>query len=99
MSKFKISPLGDRVIIKPNQGDEKTAGGIILPDTAKEKSTEGRVIALGPGKVASDGLLIKPKVQIGDTVLFGKFNGTEIKVDGEEYLIMHETDLFGIVNQ
>ena len=99
MAQFKINPLSDRVIIKPNSGADKTVGGIILPETAKEKPTEGKVIAVGPGKVTDDGLLIKPKVKIDDTVLFGKYNGTDIKIDGEEYLIIRESDLYGIINQ
>lgn len=99
MADFKIKPLADRVIVKPAEAEEKTAGGIILPDTAKEKPIEGTVVAVGPGKVSDDGKVIKPEVKVGDRVLYGKYSGTEVTIDGEEYLIMRESDIFGIVNK
>jgi chaperonin GroES len=99
MADFKIKPLADRVIIKPAEAEEKTSGGIILPDTAKEKPIEGTVVAVGPGKTADDGKVIKPEVKVGDRVLYGKYSGTEVTIGGEEYLIMRESDIFGIVNQ
>ena len=98
MRNINIIPLGDRIIIKPIAKDEKTAGGIILPDTAQEKSTEGMVIAVGEGKVTNDGKLIKPKIKVNDTVLYGIYGGTELKVEGEDYLIMSENDVYGIIN-
>jgi len=99
MADFKIKPLADRVVIKPAEAEEKTSGGIILPDTAKEKPIEGTVVAVGPGKTADDGKVIKPEVKVGDRVLYGKYSGTEVTIGGEEYLIMRESDIFGIVNQ
>ncbi len=99
MADFKIKPLADRVIIKPAEAEEKTSGGIILPDTAKEKPIEGTVVAVGPGKTADDGKIIKPEVKVGDRVLYGKYSGTEVTIGGEEYLIMRESDIFGIVNK
>lgn len=96
MADFKIKPLADRVIVKPKEAEEKTKGGIILPDTAKEKPIEGTIVAVGPGKV-EDGKTIQPGVKVGDVVLYGKYGGTEITVDGEEYLIMRESDIYGIV--
>jgi len=97
MSDFKIKPLEDRVIIKPSAAEEKTKGGIILPDTAKEKPIEGTVIAAGPGKVKDDGNTVALYVKVGDKVLYGKYSGTEIVVDNEEYLIMRESDIFGVL--
>ncbi|AFH49883.1 Chaperonin GroES [Ignavibacterium album JCM 16511] len=99
MADFKIKPLADRVVVKPAEAEEKTAGGIILPDTAKEKPIEGTVVAVGPGKTSDDGKLIKPEVKVGDRVLYGKYSGTEVTIDGEEYLIMRESDIFGIINK
>lgn len=97
MSEIKLKPLGDRVVVKPAAAEEKTAGGIILPDTVKEKPVEGNVIAVGPGKVADDGKAIKMEVKVGDRVLYGKYSGTEVTINGEEYLIMRESDIFAIV--
>ncbi len=96
MADFKIKPLADRVIVKPKQAEEKTAGGIILPDTAKEKPIEGTIVAVGPGRV-EDGKLTELTVKVGDAVLYGKYGGTEISVEGEEYLIMRESDIYGII--
>ncbi len=94
---MKIKPLADRVIIKPSPAEEKTKGGIILPDTAKEKPVIGEVVAVGPGKVSDEGKTIAPEVKVGDKVLYGKYSGTEVTVDGEEYLIMRESDIFAIM--
>ena len=92
-----IRPLHDRVLIKRVKEEEKTKGGIIIPDTAKEKPVEGKVIAVGSGKVLEDGSLRKLEVKPGDRVLFGKYSGQEIKVDGEEMVILREDDIVGIV--
>jgi chaperonin GroES len=94
---MKIRPLQDRVIVKRIEEEEKTKGGIIIPDTAKEKPSEGKVIAVGPGKVTDDGKKIPMDVKVGDRVLFGKYSGMEIKIEGEEHLIMREDDIVGIV--
>jgi len=92
----KFRPLHDRVIVKRTQEEEKTVGGIIIPDTAKEKPQEGKVVAVGPGK-QEDGKVIPLGVKAGDKILFGKYSGTEIKLDGEEHLIMKEDDILGII--
>ena len=92
----KFRPLHDRVIVKRVQEEEKTAGGIIIPDTAKEKPQEGKVVAVGPGKY-EDGKVIPLGVKAGDKILFGKYSGAEIKLDGEEHLIMREDDILGII--
>ena len=97
MSEFKIQPLADRVIVQPKLPDEKTSGGIILPDTAKEKPAEGTVVAVGSGHFES-GKLIDMSVKIGDNVIYSKYGGSEIKVEGSDYLIMSESDILGIVN-
>ena len=97
MAKINLKPLADRVIIKPSEAEETTKGGIILPDTAKEKPIEGTVVAIGPGKVSDDGKSVKPEVKVGDKVLYGKYSGTEVTVEGEEYLIMRESDIFAII--
>jgi len=94
---MKMKPLADRVVIKPSPADEKTKGGIILPDTAKEKPVIGEVVAVGPGKVTDDGKKIIPELKVGDKVLYGKYSGTEVTIDGNEYLIMREADIFAIV--
>jgi chaperonin GroES len=92
----KIRPLHDRVIVKRIEEEEKTKGGIIIPDTAKEKPQEGRVIAVGPGK-NDDGKVIPLGVKAGDKILFGKYSGTEIKLDGEDHLILREDDILGVI--
>jgi len=97
MADFKITPLGDRVIVKPKEAEETTKGGIILPDTVQEKPIEGSIVAVGPGR-NEDGKMVEMTVKVGDTVLYGKYGGTEISVEGDEYLIMRESDIFGIVN-
>jgi len=98
MADFKIRPLADRVIVKPMPAEEKTKGGIILPDTAKEKPIEGTIIAVGPGRITDEGKEIKMNVQVGNKVLYGKYSGTEVNIEGEEYLIMREADIYGIVD-
>lgn len=92
-----MKPLADRVIVKPAAAEEKTKGGIILPDTAKEKPVIGEVVAVGPGKVTDDGKKVTLEVKVGDKVLYGKYSGTEVTVEGEELLIMREADIFAIV--
>jgi len=92
----RMRPLHDRVIVKRIEEEERTKGGIIIPDTAKEKPQEGRVVAVGPGR-QEDGKLIKPEVKEGDRILFGKYSGTEIKLDGEEHVIMREEDILGVI--
>jgi chaperonin GroES len=94
---MKMKPLADRVVIMPSIADEKTKGGIILPDTAKEKPVIGEVVAVGPGKVSDDGKQIPLEVKVGDKVLYGKYSGTEVTIEGSEYLIMREADVFAIV--
>ena len=94
---MKSRPLQDRIIVKRMEEEEKTAGGIIIPDTAKEKPQEGKVVAVGKGKVGEDGKVQALDVKPGDKVLFGKYAGTEIKLEGEEHLIMREDDLLGVV--
>lgn len=96
-AKMKIRPLQDRVIVRRLEEEEKTEGGIIIPDTAKEKPMEGRVVAVGKGKVLEDGKVVPLDVKAGDRVLFSKYAGTEVKLDGEEHLIMREDDILGIV--
>ena len=96
---MKIRPLQDRVIDKRIEEEAAKKGGIIIPDTAKEKPMEGLVIAVGKGKTTEDGKLIKPDVKAGDRILFGKYSGTEVKIDGEERLIMREDDILGIIEK
>jgi chaperonin GroES len=96
---MKIRPLQDRVIVKRVEEEEKTKGGIIIPDTAKEKPMEGKVIAVGKGKVLEDGKVHPLDVKAGDRVLFGKYSGTEVKIDGEEHLIMREDDILGVIEK
>jgi chaperonin GroES len=96
---MKIRPLQDRIIVKRIEEEEKTKGGIIIPDSAKEKPIEGQVIAVGPGKVMENGSKVAPEVKAGDRVLFGKYAGTEVKIDGVEHLIMREDDILGIIEK
>jgi chaperonin GroES len=96
---MKIRPLQDRVIVKRIEEEEKTKGGIIIPDTAKEKPMEGKVIAVGKGKVLEDGKVHPLDLKAGDRVLFGKYSGTEVKIDGEEHLIMREDDILGVIEK
>jgi len=92
-----IKPLADRVLIKPANAEEQKQGGIIIPDTAKEKPQEGEIVAVGPGKVSDSGAKVAMEVKKGDKVLYGKYSGTEVTVDGEDYLIMRESDILAIV--
>jgi chaperonin GroES len=89
----KLQPMGDRLVVKPMQSEEKTKSGIYLPDTAKEKPQEGKVIAVGPGRMTDEGKRIAPDVAVGDIVLYTKYGGSEIKIDGEEFIIMREGDI------
>jgi chaperonin GroES len=94
---MKFRPLHDRVVVKRIDAEEKTAGGIIIPDTAKEKPSQGEVVAVGPGGRDETGKLVPLDVQVGDRVLFGKWSGTEVKIDGKELLIMKESDIMGVL--
>ena len=94
-----IKPLGDRVLVMPVEEDQQVRGGIIIPDTAKEKPQQGEIIAVGPGKTTDDGNAIPMNVTKGQIVLYGKYAGTEVKIDGNEYLIMSEGDIFGVVEK
>jgi chaperonin GroES len=95
---MKIRPLQDRVMVKRlENGVEKTKGGIIIPDTAKQKPEQGKIVAVGKGKVNDDGKLMPVGVKVGDTILFGKYSGSEVELDGEEHLIMREEDILGVV--
>ena len=94
---MKFRPLHDRVVIEPMEQEEKTAGGIIVPDTAKEKPMQGKVLAVGPGARNEDGTLQPPDVKKGDTILYGKYSGTEVKIDDKELLIMRESDIMGVL--
>ena len=96
---MKFRPLHDRVLIKALDSEEKTAGGIIIPDTAKEKPQEGEDVAVGPGAKSEDGKIVSMDVKVGDIVLFGKWSGTEVKIDGTEYSIMKESDIMGIAKR
>jgi chaperonin GroES len=99
MSKHQLRPLHDRVVVKRLDAEEKTKGGIIIPDTAKEKPSQGEVTAVGPGGRDESGKLIPIDIKEGDRVLFGKWSGTEVKIDGEELLIMKESDIMGIIDE
>jgi chaperonin GroES len=96
---MKIRPLQDRIIVKRIEEEEKTKGGIIIPDSAKEKPMEGEVISVGSGKVLDNGTKQAPEVKAGDRVLFGKYSGTEVKIDGTEHLIMREDDILGVIEK
>lgn len=91
-----LRPIGDNVLVKPSSKEDKTQGGIILPDTAKEKPQEGEVIAVGPGRLLKDGTRVKPEVKVGDNVIYAKYGGTEFKVDEEEYLILKEENILAV---
>ena len=97
MANINLKPLADRVIVKPSEAEETTKGGIILPDIAKEKPIEGTIVAVGPGRTSDDGKVIKLEVKAGDKVLYGKYSGTEVKVEGQDYLIMRESDIFAVI--
>ena len=96
---MKIKPLRDRVIVRRLQEEEKTKGGIIIPDTAKEKPQEGEVVAVGSGKILEDGKVVPLEIKKGDRILFGKYSGTEVKVEGEDYLMMREDDILGVLEK
>ncbi|CEP67051.1 Chaperonin Cpn10 [Moorella glycerini] len=91
-----LKPLADRVVLKVLTGEEKTQGGIVLPDTAKEKPQEGEVVAVGPGKILENGTRVAPEVKVGDIVVFAKYSGTEVKYEGQEYLIIRDSDILAI---
>jgi chaperonin GroES len=92
-----VKPLADRVLVEPLEAAEKTAGGLYIPDNAKEKPQRGKIIAAGPGKTSDAGTLVKPEVKVGDIVLYGKYSGTEVQVEGKDFLIMRESDILAIV--
>ncbi len=96
---MNVKPLADRVVLRPIEEEDKTPGGIILPDTAKEKSMRGEVVAVGPGRLAENGERIKPEVKEGDVVIYSKYAGTEIKMDGQEYLILREGDILAVIEK
>jgi Co-chaperonin GroES (HSP10) len=95
----KLVPLGDRVVVKPIEQEERTKGGIVLPDTAKEKPQEGEVLAVGSGRLLENGQRVPLEVKVGDRVVFAKYGGTEVKIDGEEYIILRESDILAILNR
>lgn len=97
MEKSKIQPLADRILVEPLEAEEKSAGGIVIPDTAKEKQQKGRVIAVGKGRVNEEGKVMPLEVKINDQVLFGRYTGTEVKIGGSDYLIIKEDDILGII--
>ena len=97
-SKLKLKPLGGRVIVEPIEQEEMTAGGIILPETAKEKPQEGKILATGPGDRKEDGERIPMEVQVGDKVLYAKYSGTEVKMDGKKLLILRESDILAVID-
>jgi chaperonin GroES len=99
MAKLKIRPLGDRVVVEPLEAEEKSRGGIILPDTAKEKPLEGKVVAAGKGKTDDGGKPVPMEVKAGDKVLYGKYAGTEVTVDGNEYIILKEEDILAVFDE
>ncbi|HHE31220.1 MAG TPA: co-chaperone GroES [Chlorobaculum parvum] len=94
---MNLKPLADRVIVKPAEAEEKTKGGLYIPDTGKEKPQYGEVVAVGEGKVADNGQVVAMQVKVGDKVLYGKYSGTEVQVEAEDYLIMRESDIFAIL--
>ncbi|MFZ1322442.1 MAG: co-chaperone GroES [Ignavibacteria bacterium] len=94
---MNIKPLSDRIIVKPADAEEKTASGLIIPDTAKEKPMKGEIVAVGKGKITDDGKEVKMELKVGDKVLYGKYSGTEITIEGDEYLIMRESDVYAII--
>jgi chaperonin GroES len=96
-TKTKIQPLADRVVVQALEEAEQTRGGLYIPDTAKEKPQQGKIVAVGPGKLSEQGERLSPDVKQGDTVLYGKYSGTEVTVDGEEYLILRESDILAVI--
>ncbi len=99
LSGVKITPLGDRVLVRPAEKDEARKSGIIIPDTAKEKPQEGKVVAVGKGKTTDEGKVLPMQVNVGDRVLYGKYSGTEIKIDDQDHLILNQDDILGIVSK
>jgi chaperonin GroES len=97
MAKVKVKPLSDRVVVKPLDDSEQMRGGLYIPDTAKEKPSQGEVVAVGPGKVSEEGARLEMDVSVGDKVLYGKYSGTDVTLDGDEYLILRESDILAIV--
>ncbi|MEN9829029.1 MAG: co-chaperonin GroES [Bacteroidota bacterium] len=96
---MNLTPLHDRVLVRPSKPEEVTSGGIIIPDTAKEKPMQGEIIAAGPGKINDDGKVTALQVKVGDSVLYGKYSGTEVSVNGEDLLIMRESDIFAVLTK
>lgn len=96
---MKIRPLNDRILVERLEGESRTAGGIVLPDTAKEKPKQGRVISVGPGRLTEEGKRVPPEVKAGEVILFGSYAGTEVKIEGKEYLILREEDVLGVVEE
>lgn len=93
----KIKPLADRVVVTPLEDDEQMRGGLYIPDTAKEKPQQGKIVALGPGKLSDEGTRVEPDVEVGQTVLYGKYSGTDVTIDGEEFLILRESDILAVM--
>ena len=93
----KIKPLADRVVVTPLEDDEQMRGGLYIPDTAKEKPQQGKIVALGPGKLSDEGTRVEPDVEVGQTVLYGKYSGTDVTIDGEEFLILRESDILAVI--
>jgi len=93
----KIKPLADRVVVTPLEEDEQMRGGLYIPDTAKEKPQQGKIVALGPGKLSDEGTRVEPDVEMGQTVLYGKYSGTDVTIDGEEFLILRESDILAVI--
>jgi chaperonin GroES len=94
---MKMKPLGDRVVVKPLDAETKSKGGIVIPDTAREKPQEGKVMAVGKGKVNDEGKVLPLEVKVGDLILYGKYSGTEVTVEGEEYVVLHEGDILAVI--
>jgi len=93
----KIKPLADRVVVTPTEEDEQMRGGLYIPDTAKEKPQQGKIVALGPGKLSEEGTRVEPDVELGQTVLYGKYSGTDVTIDGEDFLILRESDILAVI--
>ena len=93
----KVKPLADRVVVIPLEEEEQMRGGLYIPDTAKEKPQQGRIVAVGPGKLSDEGVRVEPDVKVGQTVLYGKYSGTDVTIDGQEFLILRESDILAII--
>tara|TARA_B100001123_G_scaffold444466_1_gene593393 strand:+ start:4633 stop:4938 length:306 start_codon:yes stop_codon:yes gene_type:complete len=93
----KINPLADRVVVTPLEEDEQMRGGLYIPDTAKEKPQQGKIVAVGPGKLSDEGVRVEPDVEVGQTVLYGKYSGTDVTIDGVEFLILRESDILAVI--